>query len=79
MAIQEYTDELNNVSVTSTKSAIILNNNSEIVDEIVKGSTNVISIISPHKIVVGTHAEIDNYISDNLLTYAEVPLPSVEE
>jgi hypothetical protein len=76
MAIQEYTDELNNVSVTSTKSAIVLNNNSEIVDEIVKGSTN---IISPHKIVVGTHTEIDNYISDNLLSYAEVPLPSVEE
>ena len=76
MAIQEYTDELNDVSVTSTKSAIVLNNNSEIVDEIVKGST---SIISSHKIVVGTHVEIDNYISDNSLSYAEVPLPSVEE
>jgi len=76
MAIQEYTDEINSVSVTATKSAIILNSNNEIVDSVIKGST---TIASPEKIVVGTHAEIEDYIVDNSLTYAEVPLPSVEE
>ena len=76
MAIQEYTDEINSVSVTATKSAIILDINNEIVDETIEGST---TIISPEKIVVGTHAEIENYIIDNSLTYAKVPLPSVEE
>lgn len=76
MAIQEYTDEINSVSVTATKSAIILDINNEIVDGTVKGSTN---IVSPEKIVVGTHAEIQDYIIDNNLKYAKVPLPSVEE
>jgi hypothetical protein len=76
MAIQEYTDEINSVSVTATKSAIILTDNGKIDNEIIKGST---SITSPNKIVVGTHAEISDYIVDNNLKYAEVPLPSVEE
>lgn len=75
MAIQEYTDEINSVSVTATKSAIILDKNNDISDGVTKGSTG---IVSPEKIVVGTHAEIANYIIDNNLKYAEVPLPSVE-
>jgi hypothetical protein len=76
MAIQEYTDEINSVSVTATKSAIILDINNEIVDETIEGAT---TIISPEKIVVGTHAEIADYIIDNNLKYAKVPIPSVEE
>ena len=75
MAIQEYTDEINSVSVTATKSAIVLDKNNNISDGVTKGST---TIVSPEKIVVGTHAEIANYIVDNNLTYLEVPLPSVE-
>ena len=75
MAIQEYTDDTNMVSITTTKSAIILDENDNIADGVIVGST---TIASAEKIVVGTHAEIANYIIDNNLKYAEVPLPSVE-
>jgi hypothetical protein len=75
MAIQEYTDDTNMVSITTTKSAIILDENDNIADGVIIGST---TIASAEKIVVGTHAEIANYIIDNNLKYAEVPLPSVE-
>lgn len=76
MAIQEYTDDTNMVSITTTKSAIILDENDNIADGVIVGST---TIASAEKIVVGTHAEIANYIIDNNLKYAEVPIPSVEE
>jgi hypothetical protein len=76
MAIQEYTNEINSVSVTATKSAIILDKNNDMSDGVTKGFT---TIVSSEKIVVGTHAEIANYIIDNNLKYAEAPLPSVEE
>lgn len=75
MAIQEYIDNTNIVSITATKSAIILDENNDIADGVTIGST---TIASAEKIVVGTHAEIADYIVDNNLTYSEVPLPSVE-
>ena len=75
MAIQEYTDEINNVSVTDTKSAIVIDKNNEISDSVTAIST---TLVSSEKIVVGTPDEITNYIVDNNLKYAEVPLPSVE-
>ena len=76
MAIQEYTDTINDINITSTKYAIILNDSNEIVDEIIKGGIN---IATPEKVVVGTRLQINNYIKDNNLVYAETPLPRTEE
>ena len=76
MAIQEYTDTINDINITSTKYAIILNESNEIVDEIIKGGIN---IATPEKVVVGTRLQINNYIKDNNLVYAETPLPQIEE
>ena len=76
MAIQEYTDTINDINITSTKYAIILNESNEIVDEIIKGGIN---IATPEKVVVGTRLQINNYIKDNNLVYAETPLPRMEE
>ena len=75
MAIQEYTDTINDINVTSTKYAIILNESNEIVDDIIKGQVN---IATPEKVVVGTRLQINNYIKDNNLVYAETPLPQTE-
>ena len=75
MAIQEYTDTINDINITSTKYAIILNDSNEIVDEIIKGGIN---IATPEKVVVGTRLQINNYIKDNNLVYAETPLPQTE-
>ena len=75
MAIQEYTDTINDINITSTKYAIILNESNEIVDEIIKGGIN---IATPEKVVVGTRLQINNYIKDNNLVYAETPLPQTE-
>ncbi len=76
MAIQEYTDTINDINVTSAKYAIILNESNEIVDEIIKGQVN---IATPEKVVVGTRLQINNYIKDNNLVYAETPLPQTEK
>ena len=76
MAIQEYTDTINDINITSTKYAIILNESNEIVDEIIKGGIN---IATPEKVVVGTRLQINNYIKDNNLVYAKTPLPQTEE
>ena len=76
MAIQEYTDTINDINVTSTKYAIILNESNEIVDDIIKGQVN---IATPEKVVVGTRLQINNYIKDNNLVYAKTPLPQTEE
>ena len=75
MAIQEYTDTINDINITSTKYAIILNESNEIVDEIIKGGIN---IATPEKVVVGNRLQINNYIKDNNLVYAETPLPQTE-
>ena len=75
MAIQEYTDTINDINITSPKYAIILNESNEIVDEIIKGGIN---IATPEKVVVGTRLQINNYIKDNNLVYAETPLPQTE-
>ena len=75
MAIQEYTATINDINITSTKYAIILNESNEIVDEIIKGGIN---IATPEKVVVGTRLQINNYIKDNNLVYAETPLPQTE-
>ena len=76
MAIQEYTDTINDINITSTKYAIILNESNEIVDEIIKGGIN---IATPEKVVVGTRLQINNYIIDIFLVYSETPLPRTEE
>ena len=68
MAIQEYTDEINEITLTTTKRAIILTSDNKIDDSIIEGPTN---IIATNEVVVGTQNQINTYIADNNLEYAE--------
>ena len=68
MAIQEYTNEINEITLTTTKRAIILTSDNKIDDSIIEGPTN---IIATNKVVVGTQNQINTYIADNNLEYAE--------
>ena len=68
MAIQEYTDEINEITLTTTKRAIVLTDDNKIDDSILEGPIN---IIATNKVVVGTQNQINTYIADNNLEYAE--------
>jgi Fe-S cluster assembly ATPase SufC len=75
MAIQEYTDELNDITLTATKRAIIITDDNRILDGVCEGTTH---IITKNKVVTGTLLQINKYIEDNSLEDYVDPSPIVE-
>ena len=75
MAIQEYTDEINDITLTAAKRAIIVTNDNKILDGVHEGTTN---IITKNKVVTGTLLQINAYIEDNSLEDYVDPLPGGE-
>lgn len=75
MAIQEHTEEINNIDLTSTKCAIILTDDNKVANKITGSALN---IVTTSKVVTGTLLQINTYIKDNSLEDYVQPLPSVE-
>ena len=75
MAIQEYTEQINRVSLTVTKCAIILTDDNKIAN---KTMGQVGKIVTTSKVVTGTLVQIDAYIKANALEDYVQPLPVVE-
>lgn len=75
MAIQEHTEEINNIDLTSTGCAIILTDDNKVANKITKSALN---IVTTSKVVTGTLLQINTYIKDNSLEDYVQPLPSVE-
>lgn len=75
MAIQEHTEEINNIDLTAAKCAIILTDDNRVANRITGSSLN---IVTTNKVVTGTRLQIDAYIEDNSLEDYVQPLPSVE-
>ncbi len=75
MAIQEYTEQINRVSLTVTKCAIILTDDNKIAN---KTMGQVGKIVTTSKVVTGTLLQIDAYIKANALEDYVQPLPVVE-
>lgn len=67
MAIEEYTNEINDINHSASEASIVINSNNKIVGSILTGEE--MSIFTQEKVVVGTPEEIDTYISTNNLTY----------
>lgn len=75
MAIQEHTEEINNIDLTSTGCAIILTDDNKVANKITGSALN---IVTTSKVVTGTLLQINTYIKDNSLEDYVQPLPSVE-
>lgn len=74
MAAIEHTEDLNDVTVSSSKYAIVVTSDDKIAGKIIKGSTH---IVTTDKVVVGTLNQINSYIENNSLEYYQVPLPNI--
>lgn len=75
MAIQEHTEETNNITLTATKCAIILTDDNKIANKTIGAEVN---IVTTSKVVTGTLLQIDAYIKANNLEDYVQPLPVVE-
>jgi hypothetical protein len=75
MAIQEHTEEINNITLTATNCALVLTGDNKIIEKIVGGSVN---IMTKDKVITGTLLQINAYIKTNSLEDYVQPLPSVE-
>jgi hypothetical protein len=74
MAAIEHTEDLNDVTVSSSKYAIVVTSDDKIASKIIKGSTH---IVTTDKVVVGTLNQINTYIENNSLEYYQVPIPNI--
>ena len=74
MAIQEHTEEINNIDLTATKCGIILTDDNRIANKITGSSVNV---VTTSKVVTGTRLQIDAYIKANNLKDYTQALPVV--
>ena len=76
MAIQEYTEQINNVALTVTKCAITLTDDNQIIDKTIG---HVGKIVTTNKVVTGTLLQVEAYIKDNDLEYYVQPSFDDEE
>lgn len=74
MAAIEHTEDLNDVTVSSSKYAIVVTSDDKIAGKIIKGSTH---IVTTDKVIVGTLNQINTYIENNSLEYYQVPIPNI--